>query len=272
METDRFKRIMDVLGLLAVSGPKTITEVSNRLGLPVSSTHDLLKAMVVGGVASSTSEGYDIGPVTARLAFKIWERMDIAKVAAPDLQRLVHRVGFDVYLAVRTGNNVIYASRFRGRQGVNLDIPLGLPLHRHATAAGKLFAAFSKEIRQEVINGDLPQLTPRTRTDKVGLNKEFDSICARGLSVSREEAVTGIIGLAAPILMDGTIVGAAHISVLRSRLDDAGLRWVGDELLATVTAIGERLRGGTPEPSSSTTSITQADLAPLLGENLILHV
>ncbi|PJJ61509.1 DNA-binding IclR family transcriptional regulator [Compostimonas suwonensis] len=271
MESDRLKRITDVLGLLAVSGPKTVTEISSILALPVSSTHDLLTAMARGGVATVTSRGYDVGPVAARLAFKIWQRMDVAKVATPELERLVRRVGFDVYLAVQTGNEVIYASRFRGRQGVNIDIPLGLPLYRHATAAGKLFAAYSKEIRKEVINSELPKLTPRTRTDKAALNKEFDAILGRGLSISREEAVTGIIGLAAPILRDEHIIGAAHISVLRSRLDDEGLREVGGELIATVAAIEERLQGRPPQQRPHE-PITEADVAPLVSGSVIPRV
>jgi DNA-binding IclR family transcriptional regulator len=249
MESDRLRRIMDVLSLLALEGPKTVTEVATALSLPVSSTHDLLRAMDRGGVASATSHGYDVGPVTARLALKIWQRMDVAKVAAPELERLLRRVGFDVYLAVQTGNDVIYASRYRGRQGVTIDIPLGLPLYRHATAAGKLFAAYDREIRKEVLAKPLPRLTPVTRTDPGALSREFDAIRERGFSVSRGEAVTGIIGLAAPILMDGTIVGAAHISALLGQLDESRLRSVSDELTRSAAAIEDLVNGRHPAPT-----------------------
>lgn len=263
MESDRLRRIMDVLGLLAVEGPKTVTEVAMALSLPVSSTHDLLKAMDRGGVASSTSRGFDVGPVAVRLALKIWQRMDVTKVAAPELERLQRRVGFDVYLAVQTGNDVIYASRFRGRQGVNLDIPLGLPLYRHATAAGKLFAAYDREIRQEVMAGPLLRLTPLTRTSPAALSQEFDAIRARGFSISHEEAVTGIVGLAAPILLDGAIVGAAHISALRNQLDDVGLHKVSDQLLRSAVVVEELLNGGHPAPTR-VDAVVEPSPAPLV--------
>lgn len=243
MESDRLKRIMDVLGYLATSGPQTVTAVSTALALPVSSTHDLLKAMVGAGMASATSGGYDVGPVTARLAFKISQRLDVASVASAELQNLQRIAGFDVYLAVQTGLDVIYASRFRGRQGVNIDIPLGLPLYRHATAAGKLFAAYNPEVRRAVLNGPLPKLTPRTKTEGSSLTREFDSIRARGLSISREEAVTGIIGLAAPILLEGVVVGAVHISAIRSHLDDERLAKVNRYLLIASERVSARLQG-----------------------------
>jgi len=247
MPSVRLKRIIDVIGHLAVHGPQTVTEVSNALSLPLSSVHDLMKAMVGAGVATSTSRGYDLGPVAARMAFKIGRRLDIVSVSTPDLERLQREVGFDVYLAVPAGNDVIYATRLRGRQGVNIDIPLGLPLYRHATAAGKLFAAYSPEVLQDVLTHDLTSLTPRTRTDKTAFLREIKEIRARGLSISREEAVTGIIGLAAPILIDNQIAGAAHISALCGQIDNKKLATVSDRLEAAVNRITQRLRGEVPE-------------------------
>jgi DNA-binding IclR family transcriptional regulator len=185
MQSQRLKRIFDVLARLAVGGPQTVTEVSHSLSLPVSSTHDLLKAMVQGGMVSSTSDGYDLGPATARLSFKVQDRLNIVNVASPELEKLLDKIGFDTYLAVRTGNDVIYAIRLRGRQRINVDIPLGLPLYRHATAAGKMFAAFNREIRQELMNGPLPRLTPQTRVDRQSLMRELEWIKAQGISISR---------------------------------------------------------------------------------------
>lgn len=245
LESDRLKRIFSVLERLTAHGPQTLTEVSTALSLPVSSTHDLLKAMIKAGMAESTKKGYDIGPATARLSFKVQDRFDMVKVAAPELEKLVERVGFDVYLAIRTGNQVMYAARFRGRQGVNIDIPLGLPLYRHATAVGKLFAAFDREIRQELLANPRAKLTPQTRTDAQALERDLTRIRSRGISVSREEAVAGIIGIATPIHnATNRIVGAAHISALKNTLAGGRLQDVCIELQKTTVAIEHLLAGG----------------------------
>ena len=245
MESDRLKRIFDVLEWLTDRGAQTVTEVSNALSLPVSSTHDLLKAMVKSGLAESTSQGYDIGSATVRLSFKVQKRFDIVTVAVPELEKLVQRVGFDVYLAIRTGNQAMYAARFRGRQGINIDIPLGLPLYRHATAVGKLFAAFDREMRQELLASPRPKLTPQTRTDAQVIERDLARIRSRGFSVSREEAVAGIVGIATPIHNAADrIVGAAHISALKSTLAGGRLQEVCNELQRTTIAIEHRLAGG----------------------------
>lgn len=246
MESGRLKRILNVLESLAVHGPQTVTEVSNTQGLPVSSTHDLLKAMVKAGMASLTDSGYVIGPGTARLAMKVQERFSIVNVAGPELEKLVERIGFDIYLAVATGTQVMYAARFRGRQGINIDIPLGMPLYRHATAVGKLFAAYDREIHQAMLAAPRAVLTSRTRTDPQEIAKDLASIRERGISISREEAVAGITGVAVPIRNpSGRIVGAAHISALKGSLAGRRINEVCSELQETAAVIEQRLAGGT---------------------------
>lgn len=251
LESDRLKRIFEVLEFLTVHGPQTLTQVSSALSLPVSSTHDLLKAMSKAGMAESTQGGYDIGPASVKLSFKVQERFDITNVAAPELEKLVERIGFDVYLAIRTRNQIMYAARFRGRQGLNIDIPLGLPLYRHATAVGKLFAAFDREIRQEVLSSPLKSLTPLTCTTVEALTRDLEWIRSNNLSVSREEAVTGIVGVATPIRNPaGRIVGAAHISALKNSLGNGRLEEVSKELQAASAAIELRLAGKLPKQES----------------------
>ena len=250
METERLRRIFDVLGRLASDGPQTVTELSNALSLPMSSTHDLMKAMVKGGMASVTSLGYDVGPATLRLSLRVQERLDIVNASSLDLEKLVARIGFDVYLAVQTGTDVVYAARFRGRRGVKIDIPLGLPLYRHATAVGKLLAAYNLEFRQVMFSGQLKALTPNTHTDRQLLTEELERIRASGISISREEAVLGIVGLAIPIWAGGRIAGITHISALRSELNDDRLAELAVELQRTSGAIEDRLLGRVSDDAS----------------------
>ena len=235
------------MGRLATDGPQTVTEVSNALSLPMSSTHDLMKAMVKSGIASATSRGYDVGAATLRLSLCVQERLNIVNAASPELEKLVARIGFDVYLAVQTGNDVVYAARFRGRRGIKIDIPLGLPLYRHATAVGKLLAAYNLEFRQEMFARPLKALTPQTHTAPQTLTGELERIRVSGISVSREEAVIGIVGLATPIWANRRIVGITHISALRSELNDDRVGELEVELQRTSRAIEERLIGRSPD-------------------------
>lgn len=255
MQSNRLKRVFDVLALLAETGPQTVTEISSALSLPLSSSHDLLQSMVDIGMVTTSKRGYDLGSATARLFFKIQHRLDIVNASSFELQKLVQTHGFDVYLAVHAGNEVIYAARFRGRQAVNIDIPLGLPLYRHATAVGKLFMAYNREIQQEVLSKPLRQFTRGTRTDHGKLRSELARIRASGISVSREEAVQGIIGIAAPIMDGLQIVGAVHISAWKGALDTAALTSLSSELQQTASAIERRISNRIPERANLPSSV-----------------
>jgi DNA-binding IclR family transcriptional regulator len=255
MQSNRLKRLFDVLALLAERAPLTVSEISTALSLPISSTHDLLQSMVEINMVTTSRRGYDLGAATARLFFKIQHRLDIVNASSFELQKLVRATGFDVYLAVQAGNEVIYVARFRGRQAVNIDIPLGLPLYRHATSVGKLFAAYNREILQEVMSEPLPKLTRFTRTDPTRLHAELARIRSTGISVSREEAVQGIVGLASPIMIGNEIVGAVHISAWKGALDNARLRELSAELQNTATTIGSRIGHGIPDRADLSGSV-----------------
>jgi len=245
MESSRLKRIFEVLEQVAARGPQSLSQISNRISVPTSSMHDLLKAMVRAGMLQASGKDYDLGPLSYRLAFDVQERFSIINVATPELERLAQQVGFDVYLAVQSGSHVMYAARFRGNQEIKVVIPLGQTLYRHATAAGKIFAAFDPELRKLVLSSPRKKVTSRTITDAKALERELNLIKSRRISISNEEAYEGIIGICTPITgIDGRIIAAAHISGFKGRLDSARMKKVCTELGKSTLRIEEALASG----------------------------
>ncbi|MBI3428513.1 MAG: IclR family transcriptional regulator [Actinobacteria bacterium] len=245
MESARLKRIFEVLEQVADRGPQSLSQISNRAGIPTSSTHDLLKAMARAGILQVSGKDYDLGPITYRLAFDVQDRFSIINVATPELERLAQLVGFDVYLAVQSGSHVMYAARFRGNEEIKVVIPLGQTLYRHSTAAGKIFVAFDPELRKLVLSSPRKRVTPRTITDAKALERELNRIKSRRISISNEESFEGIIGIATPIAgSDGRIVAAAHISAFKGSLDSARMKKVCSELGKATLRIEESLATG----------------------------
>lgn len=238
MDDSRLRRVFDILSYLTLSGPATVTQISSGLNVPLSSTHDLVKGLVKIGALESTAHGYVVGPTILRLSFQMRDRFDIAAIASSEMERLVERIGFDTYLATRTGTKVLYTARFPGRRSINIDIPLGRPLYLHATAVGKLFAAYDQDIYRAVLNSPRKPLTSRTKTSHEQLKRNFASIRSRGVSITRGEAVPAIIGVAAPIRgPDGSMIAAAHVSALQSEVSADRLKELCVELKKTATAI-----------------------------------
>jgi DNA-binding IclR family transcriptional regulator len=218
--TDRYSRTFDVLELLiGRADGMTATEISKRLGLPLSSSHNLLQRMVSAEVVTLTDElRYSLGPRAVRLGIRIVDGLEVRAVSRRHLLELARVTGDDVYLAVPFGKRVAYVDRFPGSRPVTVEIRLGQSLHLHATSVGKLFAALDPQLRRQVFAQELPRLTPHTVTDPDRLRGDFDVITEQDYAVSREEAIVGVVGIAVPVRDNhGVLVAAIHVSALGTR-------------------------------------------------------
>ncbi|MBW0102399.1 IclR family transcriptional regulator [Pseudonocardia sp. KRD291] len=238
MDGQRLTRIFDVIDQLAEHGPQTVTELSSRLNLPLSSTHDLVKAMVEARALACSGRSYGLGPRAVRAALNVMDAVALPRVAGHHLDLLVQKIGFDVYLAMATGTRVVYVARHAGRQRVNLDIPLGRSLLLHSTAVGKLFAAHRPDVYRAMFSRERPALTPQTRTTQVQLDRDLAGIRSRGVSISRGESLRGVVGLATPVRApDGSLIAAVHVSALRNSLPSKEMAAVVAAMHETSTAI-----------------------------------
>ncbi|WP_196073257.1 IclR family transcriptional regulator [Nakamurella alba] len=234
---DRYARTFDVLELL-IGRPDglTATEISKRLGLPLSSSHNLLQRMVTAEVVTLADDlRYSLGPRAVQLGIRIVDGLEVRAIARRHLLELARVTGDDIYLAVPFGRRVAYVDRFPGTQPVTVDIRLGQSLYLHATSVGKLFAAHDRQLRRRLFSQERPQLTSHTLTTEAELEAELARIVQQGHAISREEAIIGVVGIAVPIRDDrGALVAAIHISALSNRMDDA----VEADLLAAARTAG----------------------------------
>jgi DNA-binding IclR family transcriptional regulator len=218
---DRILRIFDILEFLAPhSNGVTVTEVSKRLDLPISSTHNLLQKLVsVEAVVVTDGLRYSLGARAVRYGIAMMEGLELRSVARKTLQELAHQIKQDVYLAERFGSRVTYTDRVLGPKPVAFDIRLGQSLYLHSTSVGKLFAAHHQALRDKLFSRERPKLTEATLVGEDELNAELDRILIQGYASSWGEAIPGIVGISVPIMdARNTMVGAIHISVFDTTL------------------------------------------------------
>lgn len=219
----RFSRPFDLLELLAGQpGGMTLTEISNQLELPTSSTHNVLQRMVGSELVTVTDDlQYSVGPKAVRLGFRIVDGLEVQVrlIARKHLHELARETGEHVYLAVRLGRRVAYVDRVLGARSVGVDIRLGQSLFLHATSVGKLFAAHNDALRRRLMAEPRPRLTDLTLVERPEVEEELARIREQGFAISREESILGVVGLAAPVFnARGVLVAAIHISALRSQV------------------------------------------------------
>ena len=244
VNAERLSRLFDVLELL-VGHPAgmSVTEISKRLELPISSAHNLLQRLVAAEViVASEGPRYSVGTRLVRLAIRTVDGLEISVIARKYLHDLARDIGDDVYLAVRLGKRVVYVVRVPGTRPVTVDIRLGQSLFLHATSVGKLFAAYNEQLCRSMLAGPLPKLTEHTLTEIGELQGELERVRQEGFAVSREEAIVGIVGVALPVLdAKGELAAAVHVSALRAQMDDERLVGVIDATRASARAIEKEL-------------------------------
>jgi DNA-binding IclR family transcriptional regulator len=259
MSTERVSRIFDVLELLVGHADgMTLTEISKRLDLPTSSTHNLLQRMVGADLVASTEQlRYSVGSRAVRLGIRIVDGLEVRLVARRYLQELARETGEHIYLAIRLGRRVVYIDRLPGTRSVSVEIQLGQSLFLHATSVGKLFAAHHAPLHRRLLAEPRPKLTNYTHVEPHDLEEELARIRANGFAVSREEAILGVIGLAVPVYdAHGAMVAAIHISTLRAQLTEAREKQLIAAAKATARGIEHEL-GRVSEPRAGTRSTSR---------------
>ena len=250
MDPQRLCRIFDVLEYLAVHPEgRILKQISNDLGLPVSSTHDLLQAMVRSEIAlTGVRRRYALGPRAVGLGFLASHFSNVSRISSQHIKWLAAEVSEDVYLAAQTDHQVVYLERFDSSSPVNVSIKLNEPRPLHASSVGKLFSSFNSELRNKVLGSEsLEKFTKNTVVDHSRLAAEFENIRQSGISVTNGESVEGVAGLSVPIYSpQGRVVAAVHISALSAMMSVERVNHIVPLLKKVSDLITKELGGARP--------------------------
>lgn len=236
------ERALDVLELLAGSGPLGLSDVAAGARLPEGTAHRLLRTLIVRGyVRQGHDRRYALG--TRLLGLGDGARRATVAASTPFLARLVELSGETANLAVLEGDHVVYVAQMPSAHRLRLFAEVGRHVAAHSTAVGKvMLAALSDaEVRNLAGRTGLPQRTPRTLTSTTALLDELARIRRSGWAVDDEEEETGVRCVAVPVLDNGRVVAAMSVSGPTTRMPAAptdtllnGLRAAASDFAAAV--------------------------------------
>lgn len=203
-------RVLAILAVFEKSlSPRTLTEISQETGLPLSTTHRLLAELEAWDALQRDDNGrYQIG-------LRLWELGQHAgrqarEIARPLLQDLYGLTQETVHIAVREHNEALYIDRVYGSRRVPQASRVGGRLPLHATAVGKVLLAFEEPwIRDALLAQPLESRTTRTHSDPNALRAELATIRERGYALTFEEVRAGSASIAVPVFQSGGGIGAA---------------------------------------------------------------
>ncbi len=223
-----------------------VTELSKRLGLPKSTTYNLLATLKSRGYIEEdpVSNRYSLGVKLLELGKAVRANVEIRDRAAARLRELAQFSREAVYLTVLHDDHSVYIysieapGRILARSAVGGRAPL------HCTAVGKAKMAYlrAEEIDRIIRRVGLPRFTPNTIIDPVALKEELAQVRARGYSVDNEEHEVGIRCVGAPIRDDsGVVIASCSISGPAGRMTDERIAELAPELVQAAEHISRRL-------------------------------
>ncbi|MBM7804891.1 DNA-binding IclR family transcriptional regulator [Geodermatophilus bullaregiensis] len=178
----------------------TATEVAERAGLPLSTTHRLLAELVGHGLLRRRVDRYGIGHRLWSLGQLAPVQTGLRDVAAPFLQDIHTTTRATVHLAVRDGTSALYLDRVSGHTSLRIVSKPGSQLPLHATGAGKVLLAHAPADVRDRVLGDLPRMTRYTVTHAGRLRDQLRRVREQGYATTSEEMTLGMCSVAVPVV------------------------------------------------------------------------
>jgi DNA-binding IclR family transcriptional regulator len=195
------QRVLSILGVFDIENVAlSLSEISRRTGLTLSTTHRLVNELRVWGALDRDADGrYSIGLRILELGTTS-QGLRLREVALPFLEDLQHAVRANIHLAVPEGHDVIYIESLRAREGVPVPSRLGGRWPMHATGTGLVLLAFApQEFQEEVLSSKLRRFTEYTPTDPDALRHRLAEIRRSGVAIIENQLTYDARAIAVPI-------------------------------------------------------------------------
>ncbi len=203
---------------------KGISELSEISGMYKSSVHNIVTTFVKCGILQKNVQNnkYRLGLKILQLNHNLCVSDDFRNIMQPYMVRVSNYANESVYLAVTSGNEVLYLDAIYPKGTTSGRSIVGVKAPMYCTGVGKAILAYLPEnVLDQVVAAGFEKYTENTITDIVTLKNELAEIRQKGYAIDNMEHEYGIKCVAAPIKnIRGEIVGSFSISGPSLRFTD----------------------------------------------------
>jgi len=180
----------------------SVTELSRRSGVPLSTTSRMVAELTRQGLLSRADDGrhIQVGVRLWELASRAAPTRGLREAALPFMEDLHTVIRHHVQLGVLDGHDVLFVERLSAREAViNLTEVAGrLPLH--ASSSGLVLLAHAEpQTQAAVLDGGLRRFTPATITSPERLRVVLSEIRRTGYAHTPGHIRDAAAGVAVPI-------------------------------------------------------------------------
>lgn len=199
----------------------SVSELSDMLDIPASSTHRILTSLKKNHfiIQDEDTKKYKIGYKLFTLCSGITKKNSLISSARGVMKELAKELDKTIVLCVMENSHIICIDYIENKDTSMYMIKVGYEMPLHVTSAGKVYSAYMdrETVKRELSNTAMEAATPYTKTNLEEIYKELDEIKKNGYAICDEELQLGIQGIACPIFdMNHEVVAAISFATLKS--------------------------------------------------------
>ncbi|MFC7026852.1 IclR family transcriptional regulator [Halomicroarcula sp. GCM10025324] len=246
-DTDQLQsviRAFRIVEALETNEGMTMSELADEFDIPPSTAHIYLKTLANTGYIVRDENEYHLGLRFLKHGGYVRHRLQIYQAAKSEVDALARRTGEAVDFGIEENNKRVLAYKSEGPDVVTQKPVTGDYAHMHMTALGKAMLSTFDRPRVDAIVDDcgLPKATQYTIDNREDLYADLEQIRDRGYSVEAQERREGIRAVGVPIDLENTIPSAISISGPMSKLSDARIDELQQQIHDSVNVIEIKLR------------------------------
>ena len=242
------ERALDILDCFSFQQRELgLSEIAEITGLNMTTAKRLISNLTSRGYLQQipNTKRYQLGMRLFELGGIVFSSFSLRKAAAHHITRLQHKVGVTVLLAVIMDDQLVYVDKREGRGVIRISSDIGWRRPLHYGMLGMILMAYLDpgHVKEILEKTPLQAHTSNSLTDKDAFSIRLEEIRKNGFIFEREEAVEGIIGIAAPVRDYSRQVIAAlgvAIPVVKSN-SEKKLEKTAEQIMATCDEISSDL-------------------------------
>jgi len=173
-----------------------LSEIANMVDLNKSTVHGILNTLKYHGFISQdeSTQKYRLGTRFIEYGDMVVNSMDVRNVAYPLIDSICDKIEETVHIAMLDESEIVYIEKKECNRSIKTSTKIGVRYPVHATADGKVILSYLSE---NVVDKYFP--LDMSESDKHRIIKKLTMIKEQGFGIDYEEAMKGIICVAAPI-------------------------------------------------------------------------
>ncbi|WP_349307129.1 IclR family transcriptional regulator [Arthrobacter sp. H35-D1] len=211
-------RAAAVLDALAesTSGRLTLSDLARALGIPKSSTSNLLQALEDADLITRLGSDYALGVKLVELGAAYLSRRDEVREFYRFCEQAPLLKGETVRIAMLDGDSIIYLARYEGHPAVRLTSNIGDKMPVTLCSAGKALVSKLHDHDLEQLfpdHAELPVMTSKSLRTGRQIKDEITQIRTQGYAFEDEESTLGVVSLSVAVPTMGSHGPSLAVSV-----------------------------------------------------------